>query len=103
MKGKISDPVAQQAFQYWLALNGVDKFAALAPGTPPEIVAAYRAAFTKMVRDPGFIAKGESSGDPFVPVPAEAVANRVDMLANISPAAVNYIIGLLHKQGLNFQ
>jgi tripartite-type tricarboxylate transporter receptor subunit TctC len=103
MKGKIADPVAKQAFQYWLALNGVDKFVALAPGTPADIVAEYRAAFAKIVRDPEFLEKGKSSGDEFVPVPAEAVANRVEMLANIQPSAVDYITGLLRKQGLNFQ
>jgi hypothetical protein len=55
MKGKIKDPVAQQSFDYWMAMNIADKWLALAPNTPDEILQVYRDAFTKMAADPEFL------------------------------------------------
>jgi hypothetical protein len=49
MQGKITDPVAQKAFEYWVALSSIDKWLALAPGTPDQILATYRDTFKKAV------------------------------------------------------
>jgi hypothetical protein len=53
MQGKITDPVAQQAFDYWLAINTMDKWMGLIPGTPRPIVRAYRDGFCKALERPG--------------------------------------------------
>src|SRR6185312_5341112 len=42
VRDKLSDATAQKAFIYWNALNSVDKWLGLAPGTPPAIAAAYK-------------------------------------------------------------
>jgi tripartite-type tricarboxylate transporter receptor subunit TctC len=103
MRGKLTDPTAESAFRYWLGINGVDKFAALMPGTPPEIVAAYRDAFNKLAADPDFIAKGKIFSDDFVPTPARDIEHRISTLAHTSSQAIDYITGLLRKQGLNVE
>jgi tripartite-type tricarboxylate transporter receptor subunit TctC len=56
MQGKIKDPVAQKAFTYWEGLNQLDKWLALPPKTPADVVKTYRAAFVKAVKDKDFLA-----------------------------------------------
>lgn len=101
MAGKISDPIAQKAFDYWLSINSVDKFLALAPGTPEAVSAAYRDAFDKMSRDSSFLAKGRSISDDFVPMPGKDIEQRVKILAATPAEATDYIKSLMRRQGLN--
>lgn len=103
MKGKLNKTIEEQAFQYWLAINAVDKYVSLAPGTPSEIVGIYREAFVKLAADPNFIAQGKSFSDDFVPVSGADVEFRVKTLANTPPDAIDYIKVLLRKQGLNVE
>lgn len=103
MQGKLKDPVADKAFQYWLSINGVDKFLALVPGTSADMVATYRAAFGKLAADPEFIAKGKVLSDDFVPMAAEDVARRIRQLARTPDDSIEYINRLLRKQGINVE
>jgi tripartite-type tricarboxylate transporter receptor subunit TctC len=103
MRGRLSDPVADKAFQYWVSINGIDKFAALMPGTPAEIIAAYRAAFDKMAGDPDFIVRGKGFSDDFVPMSAATLDRRVQSLASTPNESIAYISRLLVKQGLNVE
>lgn len=61
--GKLSG-VAVAAFAYWSDSNQIDKWYALPPGTPADVVAAYRDAYEKVVRDPGFIRYGKAQFSP---------------------------------------
>ncbi len=100
MAGKISDPLAKQAFAYWRNISSVSKWAALPPNTPKPIVAAYHAAFHKLMADPDFIARGQKISEDLSAVSPEDVTDLVQALARTSPAAVSYITEMLTKQGL---
>jgi tripartite-type tricarboxylate transporter receptor subunit TctC len=57
LKPQLKDPRAIKAFEAWEALARIGKWATLPPNTPPEIVAAYRQAFLRMVKDKDFNAE----------------------------------------------
>jgi hypothetical protein len=54
IKGKVTDPVAQEAITYWTNLIRVGDWLALVPGTPQPIVTAHRQVFHEIVTDPEF-------------------------------------------------
>jgi tripartite-type tricarboxylate transporter receptor subunit TctC len=103
MKGKIKEPVAQQAFSLWTALNTGDKWLALAPGTSNGIVAAYRDAFANVATEPEFLAQGEKISEGFAPMSAHDVEIVVGTLADTTTEAVDYTKALMRKQGLRIQ
>jgi tripartite-type tricarboxylate transporter receptor subunit TctC len=103
MAGKLSDALAEKAFDYWLAINAVDKYVALAPGTSDETHKVYVAAFEKASHDPDFIAQGKTFSDQFVPVAGKDIDRRIKVLANTPPEAIDYIKVLLRKQGLKVE
>ena len=45
IKGRISDPTVQRAFDYWSTMTSLDKWFALPPGTPEPMIRAHRAAY----------------------------------------------------------
>jgi len=103
MTGKITDPVAQKAFDYWSALASSDKWLGLAPGTSSDILETYRDAFRKSVADKEFVELGERISDGILPMTATEVRDVVAMLAATPPEALEYIKGLMRKQGLRTQ
>jgi len=103
LEGRIKEPIAQQAFKLWTALNTGDKWMALAPGTPDAVVAAYRAAFEKVAAQPEFLVQGEKISDGFAPMSARDVEIVVGTLAETSTEAVDYTKALMRKQGLRIQ
>jgi hypothetical protein len=103
MKGKIKDPVAQKAYDYWEALNNGDKWLALPPDTPENIVAVYREAFKKASADPEFREKGEKISDGFEPMTSVDVEIVAKTLADTPPAAIDYTKELMRKQGIAVQ
>jgi tripartite-type tricarboxylate transporter receptor subunit TctC len=103
MKGKIKDPIAQKAYDYWEALNNGDKWVALPPATPENIVAVYREAFAKASTDPEFREKGEKISDGFEPMTAQDVEMVARTLADTPPAAIDYTKELMRKQGIGVQ
>src|SRR5262249_55094932 len=54
IKGKITDPLAQKAFEYGENIGQVGMWLALPPGTPDGIVASYVKAFEATINDPQF-------------------------------------------------
>ena len=103
MKGKITDPTAQKAFDYWMALNSGDKWLALAPGTSEDVVDAYREAFRKIAADAEFRQRGERISDGFEPMTATDVESIVHTLVNTPPEAIDYTKALMRKQGIRIQ
>lgn len=103
MQGKITDPVAQKAFEYWVALSSIDKWLGLAPGTPDEILATYRDTFKKLSVDPEFLKVGDTISDGFSPVDALDVETFVRTCAETPQEALNYLSDLMRKQGLRVQ
>ena len=52
-EGKLSG-LAKETFDWWLGRFQMDKFYALPAGTPPQFLAAYRAAYAQLFDDPEF-------------------------------------------------
>jgi hypothetical protein len=103
MQGKITDPIAQKAFAYWLALSSVDKWLGLVPGTPDDILMTYRDTFKKLSADPEFLELGDKISDGFSPVDALDVETFVRTCAETPQEALNYLSDLMRKQGLRVQ
>lgn len=104
MEGKISDPVAQQAYRHWESVNALDKWSALIGGTPDDIVNAYRDAFAKMYQDPQFIERGMKVSDDLTPMSYQTVETLVNQLvANTTEEAEQYIKGVLRKHGMRVE
>ena len=101
LAGKLTDPIAAKAFDYWRAVLMVDKFLALPPDTPAPIVAAYRKAYRDMVADGDFNERGRRMSEVFAPMTDADVTGLVRNVVETPPAAVDYLSGLLHKQGIS--
>lgn len=101
MAGKIKDPVAQKAFDYWAALNSSDKWLGLAPGTPAPIVQAYRDAFDKASADQDFLALGNKISEGFTPVSGQDFGALVKTLADTPPEALEYVKNMMRNQGIH--
>jgi tripartite-type tricarboxylate transporter receptor subunit TctC len=103
MKGKIKDPIAQKAYDYWEALNNGDKWMALPPATPDNIVATYQNAFAKMSKDPEFLEKGEKISDGFVPMTGQDIEAVAKTLADTPTESLEFNKDLMRKQGINVE
>ena len=103
MQGKITDPIAQKAFDYWMALSSVDKWLALAPGTPDDILAAYREAFRKFSIDQDFLELGDKISDGMEAIEGSDVENFAKILAETPTEALGYVTELMRRQGLRVQ
>ena len=100
MEGKIADPMGQKAFKYWININAMDKWLGLMPGTPAPIVAAYRAAYAEIARDPEFVELGQRISEDFSPMTYRDVEQLVGALADTPPEVMEYFSVMLSKQGL---
>ena len=100
MKGKITDPLAQRAFEYWCNGSSIGTWMALPPGTPAEIVDVFRTAFKKAMADPTFLEQGRSYAQDFSPVPFEDLTEAVNSYAKVSPEVVDVLPQMLRRQGL---
>jgi hypothetical protein len=100
VQGKLSG-LPGEAFEFWNALNEMDKWYALPPGTPKEILDTYRAAWGKMVADPEFTKRGKLlfSAD-FRPVDGQNIADIVVKTAYPKPEVVAFMDQLKTKNGL---
>ena len=100
MKGKTKG-LAKKAFDYWIQANQIDKWYALPPKTPADIVEAYRAAFHKATLDPDFIKFGklQFSAD-FTPQTGEDVGEAIRATAYPDDDLLSYMRALRVKFGL---
>jgi tripartite-type tricarboxylate transporter receptor subunit TctC len=101
LEGKIKDPIAKKALDYWVAMNTADKWFALAPGTPDYILEIYRNAWEKVVVDPQFLVEGERISDAFFPVGHKEVEEYIQTLAGTPDEAIAFTLSLLRKQGID--
>lgn len=100
MEGKIKDPIAQKAFDYWLSINSMDKWLAVIGGTPKPIVDVYRDAFEQTAADPEFTQHGQKISEDFTPMNYKDVQSLVETLAATPPEAIGHTSALMRKQGL---
>jgi tripartite-type tricarboxylate transporter receptor subunit TctC len=101
MEGKITDPIAKKAFDYWLSINSMDKWLAVIGGTPAPIVETYRQAFTKTAADPEFSNLGKKISEDFTPMSYLDVEKLVQTLAATPEEAIGHTSALMRKQGLS--
>lgn len=101
MKGKIKDATAQNAFDYWQSLITADKWLALPPGVPADVVATYNTSFERLMKDPEFTELGRKISEDFEPMSRQDVELLVQTLANTPDEALGYMKQMLQKQGLN--
>ena len=101
VKGKISDPLAWQAFDYGEYVSQVGMWLALPPRTPDAIVAAYVRAFDATLNDLGYQAEFAKI-DPDSPVASkEELETLMRELAKVSPETLDYIQAELRRQGFS--
>src|SRR3954454_21367387 len=63
LEGKIKDPLAAKAFEYWSAIAVTDKWLALPPKTSRAIADGYREAYAKAMLDSDFLERGRKISD----------------------------------------
>jgi tripartite-type tricarboxylate transporter receptor subunit TctC len=100
LEGKIKDPIAQKSFEYWASLESKDKWLALPPGTPAEIVSAYREAFLKLLDDPEFLARAKILSEDFTPTYWQDLQSWIQTMADTPTEAIEYISVMLRHQGV---
>ena len=103
MAGKLTDPLAIEAYEYWRDLSYVFKWFALPPVTPKPIVDAYRAAFEKIVADPDFIAQSQNISPGVSSLPVEDLIKNVREVASVRPEALGFMTQMLREQGLKVE
>jgi tripartite-type tricarboxylate transporter receptor subunit TctC len=99
VQGRLSG-LAKESFAFWSALNDMDKWYALPPGTPKEILDSYRTAWGKMVADPEFQRQGKRLFSAnFTPVNGQHIADMVDKTAYPKSDVVAFMDQLKTKHG----
>jgi tripartite-type tricarboxylate transporter receptor subunit TctC len=92
---------ALAAYNVWLNDQLVDKWVALPPGTPAEIVAAYRDAYAKAGNDPELLARTEKEfGEDFSPISGEELSRIAKALASTKDADLQFFNNLRAKYKL---
>jgi hypothetical protein len=100
IKGKIADPVAQKAFDYWCNGGSTLVWMALPPGTPAAIVDVYRAAYSKIAADPAFLEQGKRFSQDISAVSHESLTATVRAYGQIAPEVTGFMPQMLRRQGL---
>jgi hypothetical protein len=101
--GKIHDPLAGKAFDYWSSIATMDKWLALPPKSPGPVLDLYREAYAKMSQDAEFIERGKKISDDFEPMSNRDVVALIGSLAGTPPQSIDYSSVMLRKQGLDVQ
>jgi tripartite-type tricarboxylate transporter receptor subunit TctC len=100
VKSKASG-LSGEAFEFWNSLNDLDKWYALPPGTPKDVVEAYRTAWGKAIKDPEFIKQGKILfSEDFSPVSGAEIAEIVGKTAYPKKEIVSYMEEVKVKHGL---
>jgi hypothetical protein len=103
MAGRLADPIAAEAFDYWGSIVSMDKWLALPPRAPPATLDMYRQAYARLVQDPDFLERGRKISDDFVPMASRDVETLIRRLGRLPQPALDYMTGLLRRQGLEVQ
>ena len=103
MKGKIADPLAQKAFEYWCNSASIVTWMALPPNTPAEIVDIYRAAFAKIAADPAVLEQGKVFSADLSVASHQSVTATVQAFGQASPEVIDFRRQMLRRQGLDLQ
>lgn len=98
--GKL-DAKALRSYNFWMNDQLVDKWFALPPGTPKDVVETYRAAFKKAVRDPEFLRIAQTEfGAEYSPLTGEQLGRITADLKAVSDADIAFLNELRRKNNL---
>jgi hypothetical protein len=100
LNGKITDPIAQKAFDYWASITSLDKWIALPPNTSTAVLDTYRAAYATSVADPDFIKHGNKISEDFEPMTFADVELLIGKIGASPPEAIAHIGAMLRRQGI---
>jgi tripartite-type tricarboxylate transporter receptor subunit TctC len=103
LEGKIKDPIAQQSYDYWSGVESKDKWLALPPGTSADVVAVYRDAYEKLMRDPDFTARAKTMAEDFAPTPWQELQSWIKLMGDTPKEAIEFITVMLHHQGVTVE
>ncbi len=103
VEGKIKDPLALKAFEYWSNIALTDKWLALPPKSPKEMLDVYRVTYGKIAQDADFLDRAKKISEDFVPLSAPEVDALIQKLGSLPPEATEYMTVILRKQGLDVQ
>jgi tripartite-type tricarboxylate transporter receptor subunit TctC len=99
VRGKIHEPMARKAFEYWENVSQIGMWLALPPRTPDSIVGIYVKAFDATVSDPKFQDEyGRIDPDSIVAHKPE-LEKLINTLAQVSPETLQYLEAELKQQG----
>lgn len=98
---KITNPTAQQAFDYLQSFTATDKWVGLREGTADDILQVYRETFNKIVADPDFQARAGTGGEDMSPQAPQDVELLIRQMADLTPEAEDYIKDLQRRHGLD--
>ena len=95
------DDEARRAFELMQTDMLVNKWLALPPGTPADIVEAYRIAFTQVTQDPEYLRSARNEiGADYTPMSGPQMESLVETLVQVSEEDLGYINALREKNGL---
>lgn len=98
---KITNPIAQQAFDYLQSFTATDKWIGLREGTADDVLQVYREAFNKIVADPDFQARAGTGGEDMSPQAPQDVELLIRQMADLTPEAEEYIKDIQRRHGLD--
>ncbi len=95
------DEAGLRAFELMQADMLVNKWIALPPGTPAEIIDLHRAAFVQATQDPEILETVRNQiGADYTPMSGPQLAAVVDMLVQVTEEDLGYINALRERNGL---
>lgn len=103
LQGKVQDPLAQKAFDYWRSINSIDKWVGMLPDTPPAVVTAYREALIKASADAEFLEVRQKITEDTTPVAHQDIELLIRTIAATPEEAMDYVKVILRKQGIQVQ
>lgn len=103
MKGKITDPVAQKAFDYWCTSSSIITWMALPPGTSMEIADAYRSAFSRIAADPVFLEQSKIFSPDASAASYQSITDTVAAFAQTPAEVFAFRQKMLERQGLELK
>jgi tripartite-type tricarboxylate transporter receptor subunit TctC len=80
MQELLTDPMQKQVVEFLSSGSAVGRALIVHGATPPDRIAALRAAFDQMVKDPEFVAGAERSGLELDPTPGAAIQKISDAI-----------------------
>ena len=100
VEGKMTG-IAKEAFDFWNMLNMVDKWYALPPNTPAEVIAAYQTAWDKLTADPEFLKNAHMQfSEDFIPMKGSLMQSLVEKTAYPAKELTGFIESMKLKNGL---